>query len=103
MNPHLPIRGIRRRLSWVEFLTPLSEEELDDLLRGASFVELEKGKVLVVGPEEHAQRMLFVTLGQLQVYEISLRSGREHTLWVLGDGTAAEPRALCPDGHESCT
>ena len=46
---------IRRRLSWVSFLEPLSEEELDDLMGRAGFVRLEEREGLVVGPEEHSQ------------------------------------------------
>jgi hypothetical protein len=42
MKDDLPMEEIRRRHSWVDFLAPLSEHELDDLLRGASFLEIEK-------------------------------------------------------------
>jgi hypothetical protein len=56
------------------------------LLRDARFVSLEEGIVLAVGPEEHAEWMLLVVAGQLQVFERSLASGRELTLWVSGDG-----------------
>ena len=92
----LPIREIRRRLSWVEFLEPLSEEELATLLRGARFVHLEEDEELVVGPEEHAEWMLLVVAGQLQVYQRSLRSGCEMTLWVSGDGEAVCVTGLVP-------
>ncbi len=40
MNADLPMPEVRRRLSWVEFLEPLSEEELDGLVGHASFVRL---------------------------------------------------------------
>jgi len=90
------MREIRRRLSWVEFLSPLSEEEMVALLRDARFVSLEEGKELVVGPEEHAEWMLLVVAGQLQVYELSLGSGRELTLWVSGDGEAVGATGLVP-------
>jgi CRP/FNR family cyclic AMP-dependent transcriptional regulator len=96
MKTDLPMREIRRRLLWVEFLEPLSEEEMVTLLRDASFLRLEEGKVLVVGPEEHAEWMLVVVAGQLQVYELSLRSGREMTLWVSGDGEAVCVTGLVP-------
>ena len=88
MNTDLPMREIRRRLSWVEFLAPLSKGEMVSLLEEARFERLEEGKVLVVGPEEHAEWMLVVVAGQLQGYERSLRSERELTLWVSGDGEA---------------
>ena len=91
-----PIEEIKRCLSWVEFLEPLSEQELDDLVGHAGFERLEAGEVLVVGPEEHAQRMLVVVAGQLQVYEVALNSGREHTLWVLGSAQAVGSTGLIP-------
>ena len=90
------MREITRRLSWVEFLTPLSEDELDHLVSRASFVRLEKKEVLVVGPEEHAERMLIVVAGQLQVYEVALNSGRELTLWVLASGSPVGSTGLVP-------
>jgi CRP-like cAMP-binding protein len=96
MKTDLPMREIMRRLSWVEFLEPLSEAEMVALLRDASFERLEEGKVLVVGPEEHAEWMLLVVAGQLQVYERSLRSAREMTLWVSGDGEAVCVTGLVP-------
>ena len=97
MTAQMPsIEEIRRCLSWVEFLEPLSEEELDDLIGHAGFERLEAGEVMVVGPEEHAQRMLLVVAGQLQVYEVALSSGREHTLWVLGSGQAVGTTGLIP-------
>jgi hypothetical protein len=88
MKTDLPMREIMRRLLWVDFLSPLSEAEMVALLRDARFVRLEEGEGLVVAPEEHAEWMLVVVAGQLQVYERSLRSGRELTLWVSGDGEA---------------
>jgi CRP/FNR family transcriptional regulator len=96
MKTDLPMREIRRRLSWVEFLSPLSDGEMVALLRDASFLRLEEGKVLVVGPEEHAEWMPLVVAGRLQVYQRSLRSGRELTLWVSGDGEAVCVTGLVP-------
>jgi hypothetical protein len=96
MSADLPLREIRRRLSWVGFLEPLSEEELDALVRGASYVRLEEGEVLVVGPEEQAERMLLLVAGQLQVYEVSLSTGRELTLSVLAEGSKVAATGLVP-------
>jgi CRP-like cAMP-binding protein len=90
------MREVRRRLWWVEFLAPLSEAELMNLLRGASFVRLEEDEEMIVGPQEHAKRMLLVVAGQLQVYELSLSSERELTLSVLGDGTVVGATGLVP-------
>jgi CRP/FNR family transcriptional regulator len=96
MNADFPMNEIRRRLSWVDFLAPLSEDELDDLVRHASFVRLEEGEVLVVGPEEQAERMLLAVAGQLQVYEVALSSGRELTLWALASGSPVGATGLVP-------
>jgi CRP/FNR family cyclic AMP-dependent transcriptional regulator len=96
MNTELPMREIKRRLSWVDFLAPLSEKELEVLVRGADFVRLEEGEVLVVGPEKQAERMLLLVAGQLQVYEVSPSSGREHTLSVLASGAAVASTGLVP-------
>jgi hypothetical protein len=95
VDAEISVEDMARRLSWVEFLDPLSEEELADLLRGAAFLNLERGRALSVGPKEHAEGMLGVVAGQLQVYEVALGSGREHTLWVVGEGVPAGAR-----GHE---
>jgi len=96
MKADLPMREIRRRLSWVGFLWPLSEAELVELLRGAGFVRLEDGEEIVVGPEEHAERMLVVLAGQLQIFELSVSSGRELTLSVVGDGAVVGATGLVP-------
>jgi len=52
--------------------------------------------VLTVGPEEQAERMLLALAGQLQVYEVALSSGREHTLWVLDGGSVVSATGLAP-------
>jgi hypothetical protein len=87
MSADFPMREVKRRLSWVEFLAPLSEDELDYLVERASFVRLDEGEVLVVGPEEQSERMLLAVAGQLQVYEKALSSGHELTLSVLASGS----------------
>src|SRR3712207_961753 len=92
----LHIVEIKRRLSWVDFLVPLSEEELDYLLRHVDFVRLEEAEVMVVGPREHAERMLLLVAVQLQVYQSALASGRELTLSILSDGTAVGATGLVP-------
>jgi CRP/FNR family transcriptional regulator len=66
------------------------------LLRGARFVSLEDGDEMVLSPEEHAERMLLVVAGQLQVFEVSLSTERELTLWVAGDGTAVGATGMVP-------
>jgi CRP/FNR family cyclic AMP-dependent transcriptional regulator len=95
MHDELPMVEIKRRLSWVDFLAPLSEEQLDDLLLRAGFVRLEEGEELVVGPEEQAERMVLLVAGQLQVYMMS-PSERELTLSVLASGSVVASTGLVP-------
>jgi CRP/FNR family transcriptional regulator, cyclic AMP receptor protein len=82
-------------LSWVEFLEPLSEEEQGWLTGRLTCTTLEANETFVVGPEEHAERMVLVLRGQLQVYE-SDSSGRELTLAVLEGGTSVGATGLVP-------
>lgn len=96
VDTDLPLEDIKRRLSWVDFLAPLSEEELDDLVGRTGLVQLEAAEVLVVSPKEHAEHMLLTVEGQLQVYEIALSSGRELTLSVLGSGSPVAATGLVP-------
>ena len=84
---------IRRRLSWVDFLAPLSEQELDNLLRRANFLRLEEGQEHTICAEEQAERMLLLVDGQLQVFVVS-PSGRELTLSVLASGSVVASTGL---------
>ena len=96
MDTEISIEEITKRLSWVEFLAPLSEEELKDLALEADLIRIEKGEELTVGPEKQAEGMLLLVLGQVQVYEVGLDSGREHTLWVLESGSLVSATGLVP-------
>lgn len=78
----------------MEFLAPLSDEELEDLLQRADFLTLEKREVRRVSAREHGEWMLVMVAGHLQVYEISLRSERELTLSVLGSGSTVNETGL---------
>ena len=89
----LPLEEMRRRLSWVEFLAPLSEDELDGLLRRASFLRLQEGEEHTIGAQEQSERMLLLVDGQLQVYVVA-PSGRELTLSVLTSGSAVASTGL---------
>lgn len=80
--PDLPMKEVKRLLSWVPFLEPLAGQELEALVGRASFERLDEGDALVVGPEEHREQMLVVVAGQVQVYETDTL-GRELTLSVL--------------------
>ena len=55
-------------LSWVPFLEPLSEDEYGWLAQRLSCTMLETDEIFLVGPAEHAERMVLVLRGHLQVY-----------------------------------
>jgi CRP/FNR family transcriptional regulator, cyclic AMP receptor protein len=84
-NP--PAEELQRLLCLVDFLEPLSEGALRKLARSAHCNNLEAGDAFVVGPEEHAERMLLLLRGQVQVCEID-PSGRELTIATLGYGVS---------------
>ena len=82
----LTIGEARRLLSRVGFLETLPAGELEDLARRSAFSRLPAGGTFVVGPEEHAERMLLVLAGQVQVYDAD-PTDRELTLSVLEGGS----------------
>ena len=88
---------LRQLLSWVGFLEPLSEEEQGWLARRLSRTDLEAGEHFVFGPEEHAEQMVLLLRGQLQVYETD-PSGRELTLAVLEGGAPVGATGLVDRG-----
>ena len=95
MIEDLPVGKLKRLLSWVGFLEPLSEGQLGELARRITCGRIEAGEVLAVEPEEHGQRMLLLLVGQAQVYETN-PSGREFTFVVLEGGTFVGATGLVP-------
>jgi len=93
----LTIDEARRLLSRVGFLEPLPAGELAELARRADFSRLRAGGTVVVGPEEHAGRMLLVLVGRVQVYEAG-PAGRELTLYVLEGGSFVGATGLASRG-----
>jgi hypothetical protein len=98
---HPSAEQLRGFLSWVPFLEPLSEDERGWLAERLSCTGLEAGEVSVLGPDEHAEQMALLLVGQLQVYETD-PSGRELTLAVLEGGSSSGRRAWFPADRESC-
>ena len=95
MTENPSAKELQRFLSWVPFLEPLSEDERAWLALRLTFTTLEAGETFVVAPEEHAQRMVLLLRGQLQVYEMD-PSGRELTLAVLEGGQSVGATGLVP-------
>ena len=86
---------LERLLAWVPFLEALSEGERSWLAARLALATLEEGDTFLVGSEEHAERMVLVLDGQLQVYEED-PSGREWTLAVLEGGASVGATGLVP-------
>src|SRR3712207_4525201 len=86
---------LERLLAWEPFLEPLSADEPGWLAQRLTFTTLEVGETFVLGPEEHAQRMVLLLSGQLQVYEMD-PSGKELTLAVLEGGQSVGATGLVP-------
>lgn len=86
---------LERLLAWVPFLEPLSEDERGRLALRLTFATHDAGETFIVGPEEHAQRMVVLLRGQLQVYETD-PSGRELTLAALEGGQSVGATGLVP-------
>ena len=78
---NLSAEELRRLLSLVDFLEPLSESALRGLARSARCTGLDTNEDFAVGPEEHGEQMLLLLSGKVQVYETD-PSGRELTLAV---------------------
>ena len=102
MEADLTIGEARRLLSRVGFLETLPAGELEDLARRSAFSRLPAGEDFVVGPEEHAERMLLLLAGQVQVYEAD-PTDRELTLSVLEGGSFVGATGLVDRaGRGSC-
>ena len=81
MTENLSDEELRRLLSLVGFLEPLSEGALRGLARSARCTGLDTNEDFAVDPEEHGEQMLLLLSGKVQVYETD-PSGRELTLAV---------------------
>jgi CRP/FNR family transcriptional regulator, cyclic AMP receptor protein len=75
-------------LSMVDFLGPLSPEELEDLAKRTPDTHLEQGDVLYTPQKgsESKERLFILKKGRAQVYQMG-QEGTEITLSVVEDGT----------------
>ncbi len=81
-----PFERLTQLLSLVDFLEPLSAEALDELAGRISCESLRAGETFDIGSEEHAERMLLVLRGRVQLCERA-HSGNELTIAVVEYGT----------------
>ena len=96
----MPLEELERLFTLVDVFEPLPPRELRALASGASLERLAAGETMLVGPREHAQRMIVLLAGRAQVYEPGPRD-RRLTVSVAEAGTvvgvaglSARPRGL---------
>jgi CRP/FNR family cyclic AMP-dependent transcriptional regulator len=81
-----------RLLSMVDFLGPLSEEEMEDLAKRTPDTYLEHEDILYT-PKEGTERLFILQKGRVQLYEVN-GEGDEITLSVVEDGNVFGEMAL---------
>ena len=81
-----------RLLSMVDFLGPLSEEEMEDLAKRTPDTFLEQEDILYA-PSEGTERLFILKKGRVQLYEVN-GEGDEITLSVIEDGNVFGEMAL---------
>src|ERR687890_1709132 len=81
-----------RLLSMVDFLGPLSEEEMEDLAKRTPDTFLEQEDILYT-PKEGTERLFILKNGRVQLYEVT-GEGDEITLSVIEDGNIFGEMAL---------
>lgn len=84
----MPMEEMVRLLASVDVLETLTPQELREFASRASLDRLEARETMVVGPREHARRMLLLLEGRARLYEPGPR-GRKLTVAVAEAGTVA--------------
>jgi CRP-like cAMP-binding protein len=74
-----------RLLSMVDILSPLSDEQMEDLAKRAPDTFLDEGDILY-SPEDSTERLFILKEGRVQLYEVD-ESADEITFSVVEDGS----------------
>jgi CRP/FNR family cyclic AMP-dependent transcriptional regulator len=105
----IDIEELRQMLSLVDVFERLPPEELRVLASGASLERLGAKETMMVGPREHARRVIVLLSGRATVYEPGPR-GRRLTVSVAEAGTlvgaagfSERPRGLRLEASMPCT
>ena len=103
------IEELRRLLALVDVFERLPPEELRVLASGASLERLKVKETMMVGPREHARRVIVLLSGRATVYEPGPR-GHRLTVSVAEAGTlvgvadlSERPRGLRLEASMPCT
>src|SRR3712207_6227529 len=86
MTQWLRLDELERRLALVDVFERLPPWELRALASGASLKRLRPGETMMVGPREHAERVIVLLSGRASVYELGPH-GRRLTVSVAESGT----------------
>ena len=86
MTEWIPLDDLERLLAMVDVFEPLPPPELRALSSGASLERLRTGETMMVGPREHARRVIVLLSGRATVYEPGPR-GHRLTVSVAEAGT----------------
>ncbi len=68
MTEWIPLEELERLLAMVDVFEPLPPPELRALSSGASLERLRTGEAMMVGPREHARRVIVLLSGRATVY-----------------------------------
>jgi CRP-like cAMP-binding protein len=87
-----PTREQMRMLSGVDFLKPLSEEELEKLAQRCPNIYFQP-KEIISTPADHDDRFFILKHGRVRIYKIGPK-GNEQTVAEISDGTVLTTRRL---------
>jgi CRP/FNR family transcriptional regulator, cyclic AMP receptor protein len=91
----MPLEKLQRLLGMVDVFESLPPPELRTLAAGASLERLGARETMIVGPQEHAQRVIVLLSGRARVYEPG-PGGRSLTVSVAESGTVVGVAGLSP-------
>ena len=81
-----------RMLSGVDFLEPLSEEQLEKLARRCPDIHF-RPKEIICTPRDHSDRFFILKEGRVRIYKLGLQ-GHEQILAEISDGTVLAAQRL---------
>ncbi len=94
--PVTMLAGKRERLlAMVDILEGVLPEDVRALARRSAFESLDARDAVLVSPDEHADRLLLLLEGRVQVYEDS-DCGQELTVSVVEAGTLVGATGFAP-------
>ncbi len=91
------LAGERERLlAMVDILEAVPPEDVRALARRSTFARLDTRDAVLIDPDEHAEKLLLLLEGRVQVYEESDHPGQELTISVVESGTLVGATGFAP-------